>query len=243
MIRWFIFSLILCATPAQAAPVLADMSNYRITMDSTFNGTRLFVFGTREENGDVVVVVRGPTKNYVVRKKREIGGVWVNAERIKLFNTPDFYAIAASRPLHELTQHQHIFSQLQIGQENLFASPFVGEESKTYNEFTQAFIRYQQKQRLYSFQPSPLTFMNETLFKTVIDFPDNIPPGTYNAEIYLLKENTIVGTQTLPIQVGKVGMDAFLYNYAHHRPFFYGLTAVVMALSAGWFAGRIFDKT
>lgn len=227
--------------PAHAAPLLADLSNYQITMDSTFNGTRLFVFGARNDNGDVVVVVRGPKKDYVVRKKREIAGMWVNAERVKLFQIPDYYALASSRPLAELG-HARAFDQLLIGHDSLFNSPFDGSRQASYQSFTDAFVQYQKDRRLYRSEPAPLTFMGETLFKTVIEFPDNIPPGIYNAEIYLLKENTIVGTQVLPIEVRKVGIDALIYHYAHSQPLLYGIAAVLMALSAGWFAGRLFEK-
>lgn len=241
MTRILFLLALFCSTQTQASPLIADLSNYQITMDSSFNGTRLFVFGTRNDNGDVVVVVRGPTKDYIVRKKKEIGGMWVNAERIKLFNIPDYYVLATSKPLSEL-RYSRAFDQLSIGHEHLFNAPFAGKELASYKEFTNAFIHYQQERQLYRTEPAPLTFMGETLFKTVIDFPDNIPPGTYNAEIYLLKENSIVGMQVLPINVQKVGIDAFLYQYAHRHPLLYGITAVVMALSAGWFAGRLFEK-
>jgi uncharacterized protein (TIGR02186 family) len=236
-----IIALLLAAPAAAAPPLIADLSNYQITMDSSFNGTRIFVFGTRNDSGDVLVVVRGPNKDYVVRKKKEIGGIWVNAERVKLFRIPDFYAIASSKPLSELA-HTQAFKQLAIGHDNLFKTPYTGKEYTFYKEFTDAYVAYQQKRHLYKIEPAKLTFMGETLFKTVIDFPDNIPPGMYNAEIYLLSDNTIVGTHILPIRVQKVGIDAFLYNYAHQNPFLYGITAVVLALSAGWFAGRLFEK-
>jgi uncharacterized protein (TIGR02186 family) len=226
-----------CANAQAAAPLIADLSNYQITMDSTFNGTRLFVFGTRNDVGDVVVVVRGPTKDYIVRKKEKIAGVWVNAERVKLYDTPDFYAVASSKPLEQIT-HLPALQALGIGRDQLFVSRFNAAKNK---EFTDAFMNYQRTRGLYR-QPAELTFMGETLFKTAIDFPDNIPPGMYNAEIYLLKDNAIAGTHTIPIEVEKVGIDAFLYDYAHNKPFFYGLTAVVLALCAGWFAGRLFER-
>lgn len=232
-----LFIMVICA-PAEATPLLADLSNYQITMNSTFNGTKIFVFGTRNDAGDIIVVVRGPTKNYIVRKKKEIAGVWVNAERMKFYRTPDFYAVASSKPMNEL-DHNNMFRQLALGQEFLFNLP---TNALSYKEFTDAFITHQKKRHLYNTDPMPLTFMGETLFKTVINFPDNIPPGTYNAEIYLLKENMIVGTHVIPIEVSKVGIDAFLYDYAHHHPFLYGITAVVLALSAGWFAGRLFER-
>ena len=83
--------------------------------------------------------------------------------------------------------------------------------------------------------------MGETLFKTVIEFPNNIPPGDYTAEIYLLSDGDVVGMQSTPIKVVKSGMDAFLYIYAHDYPLLYGITAVVLALVIGWFTGRMFE--
>lgn len=239
MIRWlFLLFIFTINAPASAAPLLADLSNYQITMDSSFNGTRLFVFGTRDEAGDVVVVIRGPAKNYVVRKKKEVAGLWVNAERVKLFGVPDFYAITGSKPITELG-HEAIFRKLGIGQANALGSAM---STGPYKEFSDAFIAHQRKRHLYNTLYNPLTFMGETLFKTVIEFPDNIPPGIYDAEIYLLKDNAIVGTHIIPINVSKVGIDALLYDYAHKQPLLYGLAAVFLALSAGWFAGRLFEK-
>ena len=84
--------------------------------------------------------------------------------------------------------------------------------------------------------------MAETLFKTVIEFPDDIPPGDYTAEIYLISGNEVAGMQSIPIKVVKSGLDAFVYAYAHDHPIFYGISAVVLSLSAGWFVGRDFER-
>src|SRR4051812_28754135 len=114
--------LILLPLPALSAPLVADLSNYRIDIDSGFSGTRIFLFGARNDNGDIVVVVRGPYKDYIVRKKEEIGGIWINRERMKFFGVPDFYAIGASRKLSEVEQGS-AFRQLGIGEDNLLSSP------------------------------------------------------------------------------------------------------------------------
>src|ERR1700743_721080 len=103
--RWlFLMLCLLAPLPALAAPVVADISNYRIDIDAGFNGTRMFLFGARNDNGDIVIGVRGPQKDYIVRKKEQIAGRWINRDRMKFFGVPDFYAIAASRPLTESLQ-------------------------------------------------------------------------------------------------------------------------------------------
>lgn len=238
----FLMLFLLWACPAFAAtPVVADLSNYHIEIDSGFDGTRLFLFGARNGNGDIVVIVRGPNKNYMVRKKESIGGIWVNRQRMKFYNVPDFYAVAASKPLEEIEQ-AGLFEQLGIGQEALLRAPANVRQKATFDEFEGAYLRFQQRQKLYASVPEKVNFMAETLFKTVIEFPDNIPSGIYTAEIYLISDGEVVGMQSLPISVIKSGLDAALYWFAHMHPAYYGLTCVFLALFAGWAAGRLFGK-
>lgn len=221
---------------ALATPLVADLSNYRIDIDSGFNGTRIFLFGARNDNGDVVVVVRGPARDYIVRKKERIAGIWVNRERMKFFNVPDFYAVASSRSLEDMDSDQ-LLKRLGIGQGNLV--PGYGNHA---GEFSEALLRHQLERRLYLPQPEKISFMGETLFKTVIEFPDDIPPGDYTAEIYLLSDNEVTGMQSTPVRVVKSGLDEFLSLYAHQHPALYGFAAVALALFVGWSASRVFEK-
>lgn len=225
---------------AHSAPLVADLSNYRIAMDAGFNGTRLFLFGVRNDNGDIVVVIRGPEKNYIIRKKEKIAGVWVNRDRMKFYNVPDYYAIASSKPLSDINK-SIIFASLGIGEDNLLNSPSLPAKAEKLNEFETAFLNHQHIKRLYYSDPDNISFMSETLFKTVIEFSDNIPPGNYTAEIYLISDGEITGMQSTPISVVKTGLDAFIYNYAHNSPALYGISAIILALSAGWLAGRLFE--
>lgn len=244
MIRKLLISISLLfalAYPASATPLVADLSNYRIHMDSGFNGTRIFLFGTRNDSGDIVVAVRGPDKNYIVRKKEPLLGIWINRDRMKFFNVPDYYAIASSKPLDEITEFG-TFQKLGIGENQLLKAPSGLNNPEKFKNFSEAFMQYQRSRNLYITNPQPISFMGETLFKTVIEFPDNIPSGDYTAEIYLVSEGDITGMQSTPIKVMKTGVDAFVYNYAHTHPFLYGITAIIIALSAGWLGGRMFEK-
>ena len=233
MIKRLLLFLVLCiAAPAQAAPLVADLSNYSIAMDANFSGTRLFLFGARSEPGDIVVVVRGPARNYMVRKKEEIAGIWVNRDHMKFYHVPDFYALAASKPLSEIDRG-NLLSQLAIGTNYLLHAPS--------NEFEEAFLNYQVSRKLYTDIKEPIGFVGETLFKTVIEFPDNIPPGNYTAEIYLISDGELTGMQATPITVDKSGLDAAIYNFAHGSPGIYGLSCILLAVAAGWVASRIFE--
>ena len=238
---WFLASGFWLPNSALASPIVADLSNYTISMDASFNGTRIFVFGARGDSGDVVVVVRGENTNYVMRKKENVAGIWINKERMKFLDMPNFYAIASSKPLSEINETA-LFSKLGIGQKFLFTEPTDPKQKERFNEFQTAFLKHQHTQKLYPTTPEPISFMEETLFKTTIDFSDNIPAGNYTAEIYLLSDGEVVGMQSTPITVVKSGIDAFVYNFAHNSPALYGITAILLALLAGWGAGRVFEN-
>ena len=241
---WVVCVLALClgVPSAWANPIVADLSNYRISMDASFIGTRMFLFGARNDPGDVVVVVRGPEKNFMIRKKEKIAGMWVNIDRSKYYGVPDFYAIASSRPLEEIAS-PGLLARLGIGFESLLVPSRAMSSPEDEQQFARALMQHQQQKQLYQADPLALKFMAETLFKTTIPFPDTIPAGEYTAEIYLISGGEISGMQAIPIRVEKSGIDALVYHYAHHWPLFYGISAIIIALSAGWFAGRLFEKT
>lgn len=226
--------------PAQAAPVVADLSNYRIDIDARFIGTRLFLFGSRNENGDVVVIIRGPERQFTVRRKERVLGMWINRKYVRFKPTPDFYAIATSKPLDAL-EHTTLIEKLGIGSDTLLQVDKVASRKLDVAEFKEALFSYQQKRRLYR-EPSKLQFMGDSLFKATFEFPDTISRGDYIADIYLLHNDQLVGLQSIPIVVSKTGFDGAVSSLARDAPWLYGLIAVSLALGVGWLANRVFQK-
>ncbi len=240
--KWLVLVLSwLCVTQAEASPVVADLSTYRIAIDAGFNGIRVFVFGARNDAGDVMVVIRGPQKEFTVRKKERVAGMWINRKQVIFRGVPDFYAVAATHPLDTL-ENATLRHSLGIGEDTLLAAPAGEYNTARIGEFSEALLAHERARGLY---PAllPLSFMGETLFKTVVPFPDTIPRGEYTAEIYLISDGALVGMQVLPIHVEKSGLDAFLFDLAHHAPLLYGLLAITLALGAGWLADRLFAHT
>ena len=225
---------------ARATPLVADLSNYRIDIDARFIGTRLFLFGSRNENGDIIVVIRGPKREYTVRRKERTAGVWVNRRYIEFEAAPEFYAIASSRPLAELS-HPRLLDLLEIGSDTLLNVKKVSSRKLDVAEFQTAFLENQYGQGLYN-QPQELQFIGDSLFKATFEFPDTIPKGDYHAEVYLLQNDQLVATQSIPINVRKVGLDGVITTLAHDSPIFYGLMCILIALSAGWTANRVFAR-
>ncbi len=63
-----------------------------------------------------------------------------------------------------------------------------------------------------------------------------MPTGTYLVEVFLVRDKDVVGGQTTPLIVSKVGIDAAVFDFAQRRSLAYGAIAVMMAVMAGWAA-------
>jgi hypothetical protein len=93
---------------AQEAPLVADLSDREIEVSTGFTGADLLVFGATDApigpGGDeILVVVRGPTRPVVVRRKvRALGVMWVNGPAARFSGVPGFYAIAGTRPAWQI---------------------------------------------------------------------------------------------------------------------------------------------
>jgi uncharacterized protein (TIGR02186 family) len=247
MIRTLIIAICLF-WPWQAAakPLIADLSQYNIAINSSFMGTKLILFGARQTAGDVVVVIRGPARDYTLRKKDRLGGIWVNRTSLEVKGIPDYYTIASTKPLDSILspEQQRI---LEIGIPEL---PYLNGEAMTESELTfdeatafrDAFIEQREQKRLYNDNVHAVSFMGDTLFKTTLPFPDTIPRGNYTAETYLIYNGQIVGVQSTPLTVAKTGFDAAIFQLAHEYPVLYGILAVFMAITAGWGAAALFKR-
>ena len=238
MVLTFVFCCSL-AVQAQSRPIIADLSLRTIEIDSSFNGIDMLLFGARNEAGDIVIVVRGPKRDYTVRKKERIGGIWINREHVEFTDTESFYSIASSRPIEDI-QNENLLSALGIGKKNLISTEDLSENEK---HFRQALLDFQTQKNLYPTEIGTVSFIGDTLFRSILHFPENITRGTYTAEIYLIRNGELTAMQSTPVLTYKKGFDAYVYDLAYNYPALYGLLAIFLALLAGWIAGIVFKKT
>jgi uncharacterized protein (TIGR02186 family) len=227
---------------ASAKAIIGDMSEYHVNIDSTFTGKHIILFGAQNTPGDVYVVVRGPERNVTIRKKKKVmGGMWINGKPITFLNVPFYYSISGSRPLPQ-ENLPSLYPALEIGQNQLVLNTPRPIKTSEREEFTKAFLELQQQKGLYRNFSESLKFMGDTLFKTLITFPDTLPRGDYAVDMYLIEDGRLRGMQTLPVRVNKVGFDAFLYDLAHQHSVLYALLALGIALSVGWVISQLFSR-
>ncbi|MFO1242565.1 MAG: TIGR02186 family protein [Rickettsiales bacterium] len=165
----------------------------------------------------MIVIVRGPEKNAIVRKKSNVSGVWINRHSEFFGDIPGFYAVASSRPMEEIPKSAY-FPLIGIGEDNVLGASGT-HESDIRNDFRRALLRDMRARRLYYQNAQAFSLISETLFKTAIPFPDTTPPGLYTAEVYLVSDGEISAAHMTPIRVYKTGIDAAIYELAHQQPY------------------------
>ncbi len=227
--------------PAKADPLVVDLSNHLVAISTGFTGTDVLLFGAIENKGDVVITVRGPEHDMVVRRKERKLGIWINSQSAYLRNVPTYYATAASRPI-ELIANNKLFASFHIGLKNQrFVTSMQGDDTDD-SLYREALLRNMEHAGLYSKKPAKISFLSNQLFRTDIHFPANTPTGTYVIDVYLIRDGKIASIKSTPLVVSKTGVSAEVYEFAHRYSALYGIIAVIIAGFAGWLASVIFRK-
>ncbi|MBL8806220.1 MAG: TIGR02186 family protein [Rhodospirillales bacterium] len=226
---------------ARAQALVADLSSHLIAITTGFSGTELLLFGAKEGEGDVVVIVRGPDGDTTVRRKSRVAGIWINRDDLRFAGVPSFYRVAASRPLADFVPAS-LRQRHQIGVEYLRLQPARELNSEDTAAFRAGMIRNKEAVRLYDPEVGRVSFLGNRLFRTRIVFPANVPTGNYTVEVLLVNGGQVIAAQTTPMYVSKVGVGADIYDFAHDYAALYGLIAIFLAVAAGWGAGVVFRK-
>jgi uncharacterized protein (TIGR02186 family) len=234
-----VLGFILLSGPAGADTVVADLSSHLIAITTGFTGATVVLFGAVDEPADVIAVVRGPDHDVTIWRKGKVLGIWANAEAVTFANMPSFYAVGASRPLESILSPSAA-ALYRIGLANLKFTTKSDVAPDRLRLFIDGLVGVEQRAGVFSSTVGKIAFLGDRLFRTTITFPANIPTGTYLVEILLVRDKDVVGGQTTPLIVSKVGVDAAVYDFARNRSLAYGAIAVIMAVVAGWLASLPF---
>ena len=246
-------STLLLAAPLIGAadkPVLVpDISARQVEIRYSFTGAQLLLFGAIVYPGgraptapaDVAVVLRGPVQPILVREKQKIAGIWMNADSNRFRSAPSFYAVASSRPVHDLVD-ERTASIYELGLGNLQLSPGGGALPDKERRFEAGLLDLRKREGLYSESPHGVEISDRVLYRAVITIPSQVPVGTYTAETFLIDRGKVIAAATRDIQISKSGFERYVALAARRHSFVYGLTAVDMSLLLCWAAAAAFRR-
>jgi uncharacterized protein (TIGR02186 family) len=225
--------------PAQAQQLVADLTDHLVAITTGFHGANVTLFGAIEGGGDVVVVVRGPERETVVRRKSRNAGIWLNTRSVSFGNAPGFYQIFSTKPVEEIVPTS--LRQLnEIGLDQLKLDPVGRFSHEEVPNFRTALIESLQAEGLYGHGSGRVEMLGDKLFRATLAFPRSVPTGTYTIQVYLLRKGDIIAAQTTPLIISQTGFEADVNQFATEQAVLYGIVAVLAAAMAGWGASFLF---
>jgi uncharacterized protein (TIGR02186 family) len=230
---------ILWPAAASGQALMADLSSDLVAITTGFTGTKLVLFGATDGPGDIVVVVRGPQRDIVVRRKSHVAGMWINTRRLTFAAVPSYYALFTSRSLDEIVPPRA--QRLEhFGTGNLRLEPVQRRSPEETAQFRQALVDEQRRRGLFAEGEGKVQFLDARLFRADIPFPADVPIGSYLVEVYLIRDRIVVAGLQRPFQIQQVGVDAAVNEFADRQALLYGIIAVLGAGVAGWLAALPF---
>ena len=241
--------LMLVALPVQAEVIVSGLSQTRVAINASFDGTSILIYGaaTREEKPpvwpllQVIITVEGPVQPIVVRQKARVAGIWVNRGWVAFDEAPSFYAVMTTGALDEILSEAEdsawgISIPLGIG------SARLGAAAELTAEYLAALQRIRGSEGSYRLDRDAVLLLQQSLFRTQVILPANLIEGDYRVRIFLTRGGAVVDMQESQITVGKEGLERFLFRMAQDQPLLYGLIALVMAVLAGGGASELFRR-
>jgi uncharacterized protein (TIGR02186 family) len=231
--RAIIFFFICFSAHGQTPAIFADLSDHLIAIHTGFKGADLVLFGASKIDHDIVVMIKGPNKNFSIKQKTRNYGLWMHGNQIEMPNIPSYFKLASTAPLenilteNDLVRHQLSLKTLALGLDEKFRTAFIDD---------------MMKKNMFLEEPTSVDFIGTNLFRVKLNFPSDVPPGIYTVHVFLVKDKIITDAQSIPLHINKIGLSADIFALAHSEAYLYGLFTILCAIFFGTLAGFILKR-
>ena len=247
MKRLFAILLLVLLGAARDPILVPEVSQHEVQVRQGFRGTELLLFGailTPEgaragQDYDIVVVLKGPTRSIVLREKRRIAGIWINADSTEFRSAPTFFAVASAKPIGQIVDDKTA-AIYELGLPWLQLSPIGAYNPKEQARMSAGLVDLMTRDGLYKQDAKAVTVSEQVLYQARIALPSSVQTGTYTAETFAINHGRVVASAISKVEVKKQGFERLVARFAEDHGFFYGLLAVALSVGMGFLAGRLF---
>ena len=227
------------------------LSTDRVAITADFSGADLTIFGalenadplvSRQGRYDVIVVLEGPARPVVVRRKDRFLGMWINMEAETFVNVPVSYSVATTRVPQDITDPNN-YKQLSLGADNLHIEPLdKGGDPLRIDDFRAALRDRKSASGLFSIRVGGVEFLSQSLFRATLNLAPNVPVGTHKARAFLFRNGLFIKESSAQLAIVKSGFEQRIARASVNYSFLYGVFAVALAMLTGWLGRLIFRK-
>jgi len=235
----------------QPEGIQIGLSTDSVAITSDFAGTNLTIFGALDNADplvslqgryDVIVVLEGPPRTTVVRRKTRVLGMWINTQSVAFRDVPASYSVAMTRQPQDITDPAS-YSRLALGVDNIHLRPLDASNAPmTIEEFTAALRQQKEVAGLYVENVGGVQFLSRTLFRATLYLAPHVPVGTHKARAFLFRNGTFLRETSAPLTIRKAGIEQRIFEFAQQQSLLYGLFAVLLAILTGWLGRLLFRR-
>ena len=216
-----------------------------VAVHSNFRGQTVTLFGSIEpeeqaQSGpySVVILVQGPSADWVVREKERRGGLVLNGASALYTRAPSYYAILSSSPPSQFASPETLDRQdLSFEEWAALVRQGVGP-----SDLDAEFVRLMRAAGNFIEGERSVVMHSATTFSARVPLASNAANGLYLARALILAEGVVVADTTTRFTVRTQGFERYVANLAGANPVLYGLATVLLALGTGWLGGVLFKR-
>lgn len=237
--------------PPNRESIQIGLSTNRVAITADFDGADLTIFGSldnidptlaRYGRYDIIVVLEGPARNVVVRRKDRVLGMWINTESETFVNVPVSYSVATTRMPQDITDAES-YRRLSLGIDDVHITPLDREGNPaTIEEFRRGLRDRKKAGGLFSMRIGGVEFLSQSLFRAALPLSPSVPVGTHRARAFLFKNGVFIRESSAQLAIVKSGFEETIHRFSVNHGPSYGILAVLLAVLTGWIGRIVFRK-
>lgn len=231
----------------QAWALTTQVTPQHIPINIMYHGAQLSIQGESDINDDLIVrISTEPAEVHMKYKGKAAGLFWMKMGDMNFEHVPAAYLLYSSRNLDSLLQADVRIKE-GIGFASIKAHATVESSAKEMDpeRWIAEFIKLKKAENLYLVQEGTITrrqAADGNEYQLDVQWPYQAAPGTYNVEVFAVRDGNVVDRAETSLTVARAGLVAQLSNLAFNHAALYGIISIVVAMAAGLAVGALFKK-
>jgi len=227
-------------TAAASSDLTVSVHPETIEIGAGYNGAQVVIAGEMPADAEALIRIKGKPEAYRLKQKgKALGLLWMNLGSVEISHVPDLFLLFPSDP-----QDGAALRELGLGMAGVRQRARIQAEGEDAKGLFDEFVKLKHKSGLYGAVDNAIEFGptrgGVKSFKATLPLPAALPQGTFDIEVYAIRDGQVAASVVRPIEAKEVGMPAWIAKLAFQHGTLYGVLAVIVAIFAGLLTGVLF---
>jgi hypothetical protein len=221
----FAFALLFVhGTSAGTGEVKLNVEPHEVLIDLFYQGADVRITGEAPGGRDLAIICAGAETKAELKQKAKVWGVlWLSVSDVTFEHVPGFYSVASTRKLDDCASDDAL-AQAGLGYPALMEKAVPDADLRRQEMFLKT-------------EGGPVS-----RFSASVRLPARAGEGEYRVRLVSLSGGKVEPLADAVFAVKLVGGAAFIKSFSVMHGLWYGIFAVVIALTAGLLSGIVFGR-